>query len=227
MLGRRSFRALRQALDNGHRAALVRQYRATIISQWLLVAALAAIWMSYERDVATLGLVAPWIDGSSSMIAAGSSVFLITVFIKQALIAHRLDEATRRRVREQLGPALVILPTNASEHRWFCLVAVTAGICEELLYRGFLIVYLSAWVGPWTCVGVAAMAFGLAHGYQGPNGMIKTTVLGVIAGAIYQSTGSLLLPIVLHVVIDLQAGAIGRNVGCDLTDASTGSPPTP
>jgi membrane protease YdiL (CAAX protease family) len=56
----------------------------------------------------------------------------------------------------------------------------------------------------WVLVAVAAVAFGLAHAYQGVGGIVLTGVLGGVLAALYLSTGSLLLPVLLHAVIDLR-----------------------
>ena len=48
------------------------------------------------------------------------------------------------------------------------------------------------------------MLFGLAHWYQGRLGMLATGVLGAVLTQLYLTTGSLLLPMVLHVLIDLR-----------------------
>lgn len=51
---------------------------------------------------------------------------------------------------------------------------------------------------------VAAVAFGLAHAYQGRAGIVLTGVLGGVMAALYLGTGSLLLPVLLHAAIDLR-----------------------
>jgi uncharacterized protein len=48
------------------------------------------------------------------------------------------------------------------------------------------------------------VAFGLAHAYQGLVGIVPTGLLGGIMAAVYLQTGSLLLPVLLHAVIDLR-----------------------
>ncbi len=40
-----------------------------------------------------------------------------------------------------------LLPHSRDELRWFTALSVTAGVCEELLYRGFLFWVLKAYVG--------------------------------------------------------------------------------
>jgi CAAX protease family protein len=100
-----------------------------------------------------------------------------------------------------------ILPVTRQERAWFALVSVTAGICEEVLYRGFLIRYLSngPWhAGLWIALTIASISFGLAHGYQGLSGIIGTALLGSVMAVIFLATGSLWLPMALHAMIDLR-----------------------
>lgn len=102
---------------------------------------------------------------------------------------------------------LALLPRTTGERRLFTVVGVTAGVCEEWLYRGFFLAVVAALAGgPPTgvLVVVAAVAFGLAHAYQGLVGIVTTGLLGGIMAAVYLQTGSLLLPVLLHVVIDLR-----------------------
>ena len=51
---------------------------------------------------------------------------------------------------------------------------------------------------------LVACAFGLAHWYQGRLGMLTTGAAGAVLTQLYLTTGSLLLPMVLHVLIDLR-----------------------
>jgi len=102
---------------------------------------------------------------------------------------------------------LALLPRTAGERRLFTLVGVTAGVCEEWLYRGFFLAVVAALAGgPPTCVLVlvAAAAFGLAHAYQGRAGIVTTGALGGVMAGLYLQTGSLLLPVLLHAAIDLR-----------------------
>ncbi|TQN43391.1 CAAX prenyl protease-like protein [Blastococcus colisei] len=102
---------------------------------------------------------------------------------------------------------LALLPRTAGERRLFTLVGVTAGVCEEWLYRGFFLAVVAALAGglpTGVLVVVAGVAFGLAHAYQGRVGVVTTGVLGGVMAAVYLQTGSLLLPVLLHALIDLR-----------------------
>jgi membrane protease YdiL (CAAX protease family) len=74
-------------------------------------------------------------------------------------------------------------------------VAISAGITEEILYRGFLTCVLVTsfpTIGIWLSIVVTACLFGLGHLYQGVSGMLRTFVLGLIMSLSYGATGTLL-----------------------------------
>ena len=91
--------------------------------------------------------------------------------------------------------------------RMFALLALTAGICEELLYRGFGLAALR-WAAPGignaALIVVTAAAFGLAHLYQGRMGVALTGLVGAYFAWIAISTGSLVPVMVLHALLDLR-----------------------
>ncbi len=59
---------------------------------------------------------------------------------------------------------------------------------------------------------VGALMFGVLHLYQGPAGMIRTGVTGLVMGILYVGTGWHLWPIILHAAVVLQGGAMARHV---------------
>jgi membrane protease YdiL (CAAX protease family) len=89
---------------------------------------------------------------------------------------------------------------------------VTAGLCEELLYRGFLMAYIGALWGFWPAVILSSLVFGLGHAYQGTSGIATTGTIGLILAGLFVLTGSLWVPMLLHAATDLFAGSLGRRV---------------
>ncbi|MFZ0661117.1 MAG: type II CAAX endopeptidase family protein [Acidobacteriaceae bacterium] len=108
--------------------------------------------------------------------------------------------------QRQMAKLGFFLPVTAGERAWFAVVSVSAGICEEVLYRGFLYhSFADFW--HWSVIAgliAAAAFFGLGHGYQGVTGILTTGILGGVLSLIYLSTGSLLAPMILHAVLDLR-----------------------
>ena len=67
----------------------------------------------------------------------------------------------------QMGDLRALAPVTQQEGRAFVLVSVTAGVCEEILYRGILLTVLIPAVGLWPAVGLSSVIFGMGHAYQG------------------------------------------------------------
>src|SRR5438132_1468120 len=91
------------------------------------------------------------------------------------------------------------------------VVAVTAGVCEEVLLRGFGFAYVR-WLWPsspdWAVVAMTAAVFGLDHLYQGARGVILTGLVGAVLGSVVTSTGSLLPAMAVHALVDLRVLAL-------------------
>ena len=64
----------------------------------------------------------------------------------------------------------------------------------------------------WAAVIVSSLAFGLAHSYQGVQGMMKTGFAGVVLALLYVGSGSIWLPILAHMLLDLLQGLAIREL---------------
>jgi len=101
----------------------------------------------------------------------------------------------------------MLMPENHREKLWAAFgLAPTAGLCEEFLYRGFLLAEASAWAhsAGWGIV-ISSAAFGLAHSYQGANGMARAGLLGALLAWPVVRLGSLYPSMVAHFLIDAVA----------------------
>ena len=101
------------------------------------------------------------------------------------------------------GDGSALLPRNRQELRWGWALSINAGVSEELMMRLALPTLIFAVTGS----AVAAVAgsivvFGALHAYQGVAGVIGTTIVGALMMFLYAVTGTILVPIVLHALID-------------------------
>jgi len=101
-----------------------------------------------------------------------------------------------------------IIPQTTREFGWFLAVSLTAGVCEEFLYRGYVIWALSPWLSWWGAAALSALAFGLLHTYQGRKGVIVVALLGVIMTLVVAATRSLIPAIALHALMDAGNGLV-------------------
>ena len=89
---------------------------------------------------------------------------------------------------------------------WFGL-SITAGICEEIAFRGYLQRQLHALTGSITLAILAqAATFGVAHSYQGWRQVIVISVLGVLYGALAAWRRNLRANMIAHAWGDIWEG---------------------
>ena len=189
----------------------LRIYYSLIVSQWLLVALVALFFASAGRSLADLGQsLGPRPSGTLVTAAAVLAFFsVLSIFTTQQLRGASPSDLPRRMRR-----AGKILPQTGRERAWFAVVAITAGVCEEILYRGYVPWAVAGWTGNVLAgYGLAAIVFGLGHAYQGKDGMIVTGILGLFFGALAYFVKSLVPGQLLHIAIDLVNGiAVGATL---------------
>jgi hypothetical protein len=80
-------------------------------------------------------------------------------------------------------PAAFLNPKGPLEVTLWVIMSMTAGFCEELVYRGYLQKQLLALTGSAAvAITVQAMIFGVGHWYQGTKKVIIIAVLGALFG---------------------------------------------
>jgi membrane protease YdiL (CAAX protease family) len=205
ILGHYRFRRLIQSHGPLSTRRKLRAYALIVGSQWLLVAAAAWVLSRRGLSLSDLGLTGtPHPMAVLFAVTLTGSIVLATARTVRAFVRGSKDS-----LPSHIRKVARILPATPIERAGFVPVALTAGFCEEILYRGFL-VFAFRQVLPSTGLALAAtaVAFGFAHSYQGPRGVITTGVLGLILAGIYWYGRSLWPGIGLHAVVDLASGAM-------------------
>jgi membrane protease YdiL (CAAX protease family) len=140
------------------------------------------------------------------MIAAGFWLAAITVLGAGAKLMH-LDQAGKfESMRQQLG--FLIPGTTLELAVWFCL-STTAGICEEIIFRGYLQRQFAAFTRSMLAgVVLSAMIFGAAHGYEGGPRMLLLGIYGLMFGLLAWWRKSLRPGMIAHAWHDAISGAV-------------------
>jgi uncharacterized protein len=181
-------------------------YGSTIAFQWIALGVVA--WRALARGLtpAHLGL------------AHRSTAGIVVAGLLGAALLGTFQWFNLRRVGRMSGPtpelmrklAERILPTKPLELLPYCGLAVTAGVCEEFLYRGFAMAVLERAGLPTALVVILTAAFfGLAHAYQGRSGVIATAFMGILFGIGRLVFESLAPMMVWHAGLDIVAGIAG------------------
>jgi hypothetical protein len=180
-------------------------YEAGAASGLLFGGAPLLLWWSAGRSLADFGLFG-WIGNGQHALAAGAAwaAALLACLILIGRGAWR-DGFTAFYRRFDW-----IMPRDSNELRASWGVSLLAGGGEEVAFRGFLLWYASLWIGvPGALIGISLL-FGAAHSYQKKVGMVFATFAGLVLGAAYVATGSLLLVMFMHASWNMASFAVGR-----------------
>lgn len=116
-------------------------------------------------------------------------------------------------IRKQGAAFPGILPNTTLECAAFALLSLTAGFCEEILFRGFMMRFLvedPLQLGMLAALVISSTVFGLNHAYQGAKGIVSTAISGLGFGLVFVLSGSLVPCILLHALVDLQVAYVLR-----------------
>ena len=181
-------------------------YFSTIAFQWL-AAALTA-WRAWARGLTLeeLGLV---VHGRGRIFLA-AIVGAATLGGLQWLNLRRMGRSSGKARSFMQSLAERILPQSRAELLPFLALALTAGLCEEFLYRGFAMAALTrAGLPVWTVVLFSSILFAMAHLYQGRGGIVSTLVIGTVFGTARIAYDGLAPVILWHSAVDAVAGVAG------------------
>jgi len=181
-------------------------YASTIAFQWLAVAVVAWRAWAHGFTASQLGLTIH--DRTRILVAsiAGAATIAALQWLNLRRVG-RIPVGAR-------GPIQVIaeriLPQSTVELLPYLALAITAGLCEEFLYRGFaMVVLIHVGLQTWAVVLLSSALFGLAHSYQGRGGIVMTMLIGIILGLGRIAFDSLIPAIFWHSAVDVVAGTAG------------------
>jgi len=192
----------------GQGESLRTTYLKTYGLLWIPTMLVLSYWISSGRSFDVLGL-------SLTLSFAGTIGFGIVFILTAALIVqvfqakNNKDVATKFMRELENAPSVDrVMPKTKADYRLFKGLSVTAGITEEIMFRGYLIWAFSFWMDTWLAALLSLAAFVLGHLYQGSKeAILKVALAGTALTLLYLLSGSLWLAILLHIVIDLTSGA--------------------
>jgi membrane protease YdiL (CAAX protease family) len=189
-------------LSAGASANRVRYYLVTILFEWLVVAlVVAGVRRSGASVLSVLG--EHWRSAWQVLRDIGIAIgFWITAAMVLWGIGWLLRIA-------EVGRAVSMLPQRGIELAVWIALSVTAGICEETIFRGylqrqFMALTKSAPAG----ILLSAATFGAAHAYQGLRMTILIAVYGAMFGMLAYWRGSVRPGMIAHAWQDSLNGVL-------------------
>jgi membrane protease YdiL (CAAX protease family) len=183
-----SLAGVRQLRNFGERPLhLVMNYSLTIIYEWTLAA--VAVWGIRMRNVPLrqlLGEQRPgaraWLTDVAVALGYWAGAILILAILGNALVKFSGSHIDPQKIGDVTQK---LTPVTGVEMMLFLILSISAGICEELVFRGYLQQQFARigrrmWVG----VVLSALVFGAAHGYEGVAGVLLICAYGAMFGVL-------------------------------------------
>jgi membrane protease YdiL (CAAX protease family) len=99
------------------------------------------------------------------------------------------------------------LPRGPVEIGLWVALSLSAGFCEEIVFRGYFQRQFAALARSRPAgLVMQALLFGISHGYQGVDAAVRITLFGLLFGALAQSRRSLRPGMAAHAWTDVYSG---------------------
>ena len=194
------------------------EYAATLGWEWLLLAlALSGVWLR-TRSAGVRQLLAPGAQYSWAQDAGAAALFWLPSTIVLGILSALLKRAGAGSPQQVLA---AIAPHTAGELALFLALSASAGFCEELVFRGYLMeqcTRLAAFASrgrrdksalrfdAWSGALLSSIVFGTAHLYEGISGVVTITVFGLMFAWLARRRRSLRAGMIVHAWHDAVSG---------------------
>jgi CAAX protease family protein len=181
----------------------IRLYESTMVFEWLLLGfVLLGVWLQGASPLEVLG--ERWRSIQQFLRDAGIGLLflLVTIIFTSMVGGHGgKDDATTH----------FLLPQGRTEMLFWIAVSVTAGICEEAVYRGYLQKQFIALTKSVPAgIVLSGLLFGAAHSYQGFTKASVIGVMGAAGGILAYWRRSVRPGMIAHALQDILGGFVGR-----------------
>ena len=183
-------------------------YISNSISLFLMALLILIVWLLFKRPLAELGFRQP--GGISTW------WWLTVIFILLYVIDTGFAVNSKENLEKNVNASKTktpFMPSKWHEMPLYFLMCFSAGVFEEIIFRGFLVTYfmylLSDIVsGEMWAIFLPAILFSVAHYYQGSKAVLKILILSVLFGYIFILSDSLLVVMLLHFLVDAIGGLL-------------------
>ena len=177
-----------------------RYFLNTILIQLMMLLAALLVSKATRMHLLPLPLPGPW--GWCAGVATA------------ALLGLGMTPLWKRAVGKRPRRLHFFMPSGPREKALWVGVSLAAGVGEEVAYRGVLFVLLATVTGSvWAGALLSAVIFALAHAIQSRLSMLIIFGFALIFQALALAFGTLLVPMVAHVLYDVIAGFTYSRLG--------------
>ena len=183
-------------------------YISASFSLFILGIIVMVEWILFKRPLAEVGFTQP--TGFSSW--WWFVLLFWTLYFTDTLISITQREKLDKTI-DNWKKNTPFMPTNKKELPHYFLMCFSAGVFEEIIYRGFLITWCwymlsGSQYQEALSIIIPGAVFSVAHYYQGKKAVVKIFVLSLLFGFIYSRSGSLLIVMLIHFLVDAIGGLL-------------------
>jgi hypothetical protein len=171
---------------------------AVVVEGGLALVGLALAWL---LQIPLRELIPPW---GASLFAAVARGLLMTLPLLAAFFWLVHSSLASFRVLRQQVETLIREMFPSFSVAQFGLVALLAGVGEELLFRGVLQTVLGQWTSPVAGLIITSLLFGLAHALSKLY-FVLAVLISLCFGGLLLRYNDLVAPMVAHSVYDFVA----------------------
>jgi uncharacterized protein len=171
----------------GHQLRLVPNYSLSIAYEWALAG--MAWWGLRLRNIPLrqlMGETRPGLRGWLGDLGAALGYWVVALALLSVVAQVLLHTSGSRVDPRKIGEVTQKLaPSTGTEMMLFLMLSISAGICEEIVFRGYLQQQFTRMGGKlWIGVALSAIVFGSAHGYEGVSGVLLIAAYGAMFGVL-------------------------------------------
>jgi membrane protease YdiL (CAAX protease family) len=190
----------------GHIHHRVLGYAISIAAEWLIFGFIAIGPLWHGPSIKALaGRFSPTLRSVALDLGIAVAYLVLANYLLAALgsvLVHLIKPGSTEALKNAL-------PHSILEDAVFLLVALTAGICEEVTFRGYLQRQFTGWTSNAAAgIFLQGIAFGAAHSYQGTTGIIGIAFFGCMFGWLASWRKSLRPGIMAHFLYDAIGGLV-------------------
>ena len=198
-----NLKKVRATLTSGAPDVRVKHYTSTIMLLWGLAIPILVLWAVSNRGWDMLGFQIE--TGQMPLVGWSLAGLMVAFFIFQyAMIST--SEGARLQLRDGIAGNKVMagfMPQRHDERHLFNLLGITAGITEEIIFRGYLIWAFSLVMPLWAAALASLIVFTFLHLYQGAKNLPAIFIIGGALTLVFVLSGSIWPAIAVHIFVDI------------------------
>lgn len=184
----------------------VKHYTSTIMLLWGVGLPILVLWAVSGREWGALGFQ---IETGLMPLSGWLLAALVMAFFIYQFLLVSTSEKVREQFREGLSKDAVMsgfMPRTPEERHLFNLLGISAGINEEIIFRGYLIWAFGLYLPLWAAALGSLVIFTMLHLYQGFKNLPAVFLMGGAVTLIFVLSGSIWPAIAVHIFVDILNG---------------------